>query len=443
MSTFSKEEQWSHLQMKDLQWSRLKKSIKHAYENVPFYREALQRIPITPDDFCSWQQFQELPFTKKHHLRENYPFQLLATPVNEVVRIHASSGTSGKPTVVAYTKNDISHWGHMVARAIYMAGGRKGDILHNAFGYGLFTGGLGIHHGSEYLGCATVPISGGNTNKQIAMIQDFKPRIICSTPSYLLNIGETMINQGINPANTSLKVAILGAEPWSEKMRDIIEQMFDLDALDIYGLSEVMGPGIGMECECKEGLHVAEDHFIVEAINPETLEPVPDGEDGELVFTSLTKEAIPIIRYRTGDVASLSRERCACGRTTIKMSRVKGRIDDMLIIRGVNVFPSEIERYICSAEELEPHYEIHLLKKGAMDHVELHVEVCELFYNSLSEQSFNDQKSLELIQKVKKTLKMELLVSVDVRLTKPKTLLRSEGKARRIIDKRPSMSATL
>ncbi|WP_079528095.1 phenylacetate--CoA ligase PaaK [Halobacillus hunanensis] len=444
MSTFSEREHWSRSRMKDFQWEGLKKTVERVYNHVPFYRESFQQSSITPDDIQSWEDVQQLPFTKKHHLRENYPFNLLATPMEEVVRIHASSGTSGKPTVVAYSRNDMDHWGEIVARAIYMAGGRKGDVLHNAYGYGLFTGGLGLHVGSEHLGCATVPISGGNTSKQITLIQDFKPRVICSTPSYLLNIGETMKNMGIAPASTSLKHAILGAEPWSEQMRKTIENMFDIKASDIYGLSEVMGPGVAMECaECQDGLHIADDHFLVEVINPDTLEPVPDGEDGELVFTSLTKEALPIIRYRTGDISSITRETCACGRTTTKMSRIKGRLDDMLIIRGVNVFPSEIERYICGMDELAPHYQIHLQKKGVMDHVELHVEVCEKFFASLPEQNLNDSIAHELVRKIQKVLKMEALVSMEVTLKEPKTIPRSEGKAKRIFDTRSSLSASL
>ncbi|WFT77036.1 AMP-binding protein [Halobacillus naozhouensis] len=429
--------------MKEFQWEGLKKTIGRVYNEVPFYRESFQQLNITPDHIQSWEDVQKLPFTRKHHLRENYPFNLLAAPMKDVVRLHASSGTSGKPTVVAYTRNDMENWGEIAARAIYMGGGRQEDVLHNAYGYGLFTGGLGIHVGSENLGCATIPISGGNTTKQITLIQDFKPRVICCTPSYLLNIGETMKSKGIDPASTSLKYAILGAEPWSEEMRHTIEKMFDLKASDIYGLSEIMGPGVAMECvDCQDGLHIAEDHFLVEVIDPETLEQVPDGEDGELVFTSLTKEALPIIRYRTGDIASITRGTCACGRTTTKMSRVKGRIDDMLIIRGVNVFPSEIERYICSLEELVPHYQIHLQKKGVMDHVELHVEVCEDFFESLPMQDFDHPVAQDLIKRIQKSLKMEALVSMDVYLEKPKAIPRSEGKAKRVIDYRSSFSTT-
>ncbi|MFQ3545577.1 AMP-binding protein [Halobacillus rhizosphaerae] len=444
MSFFSERETWSKDQMEDYQQIGLIETVKRVYNDVPFYRKAFDENHLSPEDIHSLDDIQKLPFTQKKHLRENYPFQLLATPMEEVIRIHASSGTSGKPTVVAYTKNDMVCWGEIVARGIYMAGGRKGDVLHNAYGYGLFTGGLGLHVGSETLGCATVPISGGNTSKQITLIQDFQPKIISTTPSYLLNIGESMRKIGIDPAATSIERAILGAEPWSEEMRKEIEKMFNIKAIDIYGLSEVMGPGIAMECEeCQDGLHIAEDHFLVEVINPDTLENVPDGEDGELVFTSLTKEALPIIRYRTGDISSIKRETCVCGRTTTRMNRVKGRIDDMLIVRGVNVFPSEVERYICEIEELTPNYQIHLFKKGALDHVELHVEVCENYFSSLPNNDLKCEMAKTLISTVQQKLKMEALISIEVKLKKPFTLKRSEGKASRIIDKRESFTPTI
>lgn len=443
MSFFSERETWSKDQMEEFQLNGLKETVRRAYENVPFYTKAFEDNHVSPEEIHSLADVRSLPFTQKKHLRENYPFQLLATPMEEVVRIHASSGTSGKPTVVAYTKKDMMHWGEIVARGIYMAGGRKGDVLHNAYGYGLFTGGLGLHVGSETLGCATVPISGGNTSKQITLIQDFQPKVISTTPSYLLNIGESMRNKGIDPASTSVERAILGAEPWSEEMRKEIQQMFNIKAVDIYGLSEVMGPGIAMECEeCQDGLHIAEDHFLVEVINPDTLEPVSDGEDGELVFTSLTKEALPIIRYRTGDISSINREQCVCGRTTIKMNRVKGRIDDMLIIRGVNVFPSEVERYICEMEELTPNYQIHLYKKGPLDHVELHVEVCEDFFKSLPDSDLKCKMATTLMNEVQRKLKMNALVSMEVKLQKPFTINRSEGKASRILDERNSFTPT-
>lgn len=435
MSTFAKEETFDQSTMQELQMKRLKETIDRVYDNVPFYKKAFDHLNLTPSDIHSLSDLQRLPFTKKHHLRDNYPFNLFATPMEDVVRLHGSSGTSGKPTIVGYTQHDINNWANLVARSIYMAGGRKKDILHNAYGYGLFTGGLGLHHGAERLGCATVPVSGGNTARQITLIQDFKPRIICGTPSYVLNISEAMKEMNIDPRSTSLKYAILGAEPWSEEMRRLIEETLDIKAMDIYGLSEVMGPGVAMECvDCQDGLHIADDHFIVEVIDPETLLPVPDGEDGELVFTSLTKEALPVIRYRTGDISSISREKCECGRTTTRMSRIKGRIDDMLIIRGVNVFPSEIERFILPIHELDSNYQIHLLKKGVMDQAELHVEVCENFYASLPDKDLNHPDAQLLIKKIQSILKTETLVSMNVLLKEPQTIPRSEGKAKRIVD---------
>ncbi|SFE71110.1 phenylacetate--CoA ligase PaaK [Alteribacillus iranensis] len=443
MAVFNQEETLRTAEMRELQWERLKNTLESVYNKVPFYNETFKEHGITPQDIQSWDDVKNLPFTKKHHLRESYPFGLLAVPIDDVVRLHGSSGTSGKPTVVAYTKNDIENWAELIARAIYMAGGQRGDILHNAYGYGLFTGGLGLHHGSEKIGCATVPISGGNTERQITLIQDFKPRIICATPSYVLNIGETMKKMGIDPSSTSLKYAILGAEPWSEEMRASIEKMFDMKAMDIYGLSEVMGPGVAMECkDCQDGLHIAEDHFYTEVIDPETLQPLPEGETGELVFTSLTKEALPIIRYRTGDIASITREPCSCGRTTVKMSRVKGRIDDMLIIRGVNVFPSEIERCILQIEELVPHYQIHLCKNGVLDQAKLHVEVNDKFYNALPDKSFEQPAALQLMNKIQSALKKQALVTMEVCLEQPRSLPRSEGKAKRIIDNRDTPVST-
>ncbi|RNA68580.1 phenylacetate--CoA ligase PaaK [Alteribacter keqinensis] len=437
MSFYVREETLGKEEMESIQFARLKTTVDKVCENVPFYKEKFQKAGVKPEDLTSLDDLKKLPFTKKTDLRDHYPFGLVAVPMDEIVRIHGSSGTSGKPTVVAYTKNDINHWSDIVARSIYLAGGRKGDLLHNAYGYGLFTGGLGLHHGSERLGCATVPVSGGNTERQITLIEDFKPRVICSTPSYLLNIGETMIAKGLEPKKTSLKFAILGAEPWSEEMRNTIEDMFDLKAMDIYGLSEVMGPGIAMECvDCQDGLHIADDHFIAEVIDPNTLEPVPEGEDGELVFTSLTKEALPVIRYRTGDIASITREKCACGRTSTRMSRVKGRIDDMFIIRGVNVFPSEVERNILQMDELVCHYQIHLKKKGSMDHAELHVEVCDPFFDKLPDGDLNQGEGPELVNKIKHTLKTQALVSMDVYLKPPHSIPRSEGKAKRVVDHR-------
>jgi phenylacetate-CoA ligase len=419
-----------------LQLERLQKTASLVYGSVPFYRNHFKQRNLHPEDIRSLADLKMLPLTTKKDLRDHYPFGLFAVKQEEMVRVHASSGTSGKPTVVGYTQNDIDMWGSIVARAIAMAGGRPGSVLHNAYGYGLFTGGLGLHYGSEKLGMITVPVSGGNMDRQITLIEDFKPSVICGTPSYVLNLAETIESQGKDPAALSLEFGIFGAEPWSDKMRDTLENKLGIKACDIYGLSEVIGPGVAMECpESQDGLHVAEDHFLVEVINPDTLEPMPEGEAGELVFTSLTKEAFPIIRYRTGDIASIRYETCSCGRTTVKMSRVKGRVDDMLIIRGVNVFPSEMEHYLLGLEELAPHYQLHLKKKGPLDTVELHVEVSQKFFEGASGDIQHDNV-LELTSKVKRVMKNRCLVSMDVSVRAPKEIPRSEGKAIRIVDLR-------
>ncbi|WP_221568220.1 phenylacetate--CoA ligase PaaK [Alkalihalobacillus sp. TS-13] len=419
-----------------LQLERLQKTVQVVYENVPFYKEKFAENNITPEQIRSLEDLKKLPFTKKQDLRDHYPFGLFAVNQKDMVRVHASSGTSGKPTVVGYTKGDIEVWSEVVARAIAAAGGEPGNVLHNAYGYGLFTGGLGLHYGSEQLGMVTVPISGGNTARQILLIQDFQPQVICGTPSYVLNIAETMEKMGKDPRQTSLKYGIFGAEPWSEEMRQTLEKKLDIKAIDIYGLSEIMGPGVSIEChEAQDGLHIADDHFYVEVIDPETLEPVKDEEYGELVFTSLTKEAFPIIRYRTGDIAAIDRTTCKCGRTSVRMSRVKGRIDDMLIIRGVNVFPSEIENCLLQVEELVPHYQILLKKKGTMDLIELQVEVNE----STLKKCGGDMKHLdmdELKRRIEYQIKSNCLVSIHVQIMEPNSIPRSEGKAVRIVDLR-------
>lgn len=430
------EETYSRKEMETLQLGRLQKTIERVYHNVPFYQNKLKENNITPENIQSIEDVKKLPFTKKKDLRDHYPYGLFAVDMKDINRIHASSGTSGKPTVVAYTKNDIKNWSNIVARAIAIAGGEPNGIFHNAYGYGLFTGGLGLHYGAEALGMATVPISGGNTDRQITVIEDFQPTVIAGTPSYVLKIAEEMTSQGIDPRNNSLKYGIFGAEPWSEEMRKLLEESFAIKACDIYGLSEVMGPGVAMEChEAQDGLHIAEDHFIVEVINPDTLESVADGEEGELVFTSLTKEAFPVIRYRTGDIASISREKCKCGRTTVRMSRVKGRIDDMLIVRGVNVFPSEIEHYLIKIDELAPHYQVQLRRKDNLDIVELQVEINEKIYQKL-----NGNMEAETIKGIKKmvqhSMKNHCLISMNVNILPPKSIPRSEGKAIRVVDRR-------
>ena len=430
------EETYSRTEMETLQLARLQETLERVYNKVPFYQNKFKESNVTPESITSLEDLRKLPFTIKKDLRDHYPYGLFAADMKDIVRIHASSGTSGKPTTVAYTQNDIDNWADIVARAVAIAGGEPEGIFQNAYGYGLFTGGLGLHYGAERLGMATVPISGGNTDRQITIIEDYKPTVIAGTPSYILKVAEELSAQGYDPRNTSLKFGIFGAEPWSEEMRKLLEESFNIKACDIYGLSEVMGPGVAMEChEAQDGLHIAEDHFIVEVINPDTLEPVQDGEEGELVFTSLTKEAFPVIRYRTGDIASITREKCKCGRTTTRMSRVKGRIDDMLIIRGVNVFPSEIEHFLIQLDELAPHFQVQLKRENNLDIVELHVEITEAVYGQI-----NGNMGNEYIAAIKKavqhSMKNHCLVSMNVKVLPPRSIPRSEGKAIRVIDRR-------
>ncbi|WP_370222442.1 phenylacetate--CoA ligase family protein [Cytobacillus sp.] len=414
--------------IEELQLNRLKQTVERVFNHVPFYRKKFLESNFAPEVVNSLDDIQKLPFTVKADLREHYPFGLFAVDKKEIVRLHASSGTSGKPTVVGYTRNDIKMWSNLIARAISIGGGKPGQTLHNAYGYGLFTGGLGLHYGSEQLGMATVPVSGGNTDRQIMLIQDFKPEVICGTPSYILHLAEKMEERGIDPADTSLKFGILGAEPWSEEMRKTLEAKLGIKACDIYGLSEVLGPGVAMEChESQDGLHIAEDHFYAEVIDPIKMIPLPYGEEGELVFTSLTKEAFPVIRYRTGDIASLSKEKCICGRTTIRMSRVKGRLDDMLNVNGVNVFPSEIERCILQMPELSPHYYIQVYNKGSLKVLELHAEWSEEFYRDMGEAE-------HVQKKIKEAVKQNCFINIGLVLHPPKMLPRSEGKAVRIVN---------
>lgn len=423
--------------LQELQLQRLQQTVKRVYEKVPFYRQKFDELGIQPGEISSLDDLQKLPFTVKSDLRNNYPFGLFAVDQDEIARIHGSSGTKGKPTVVGYTKRDLEHWAEIVARAICLAGGRPGDLFHNAYGYGLFTGGLGLHAGAEAMGATVVPVSSGNTFRQITLIQDFRPRGFSCTPSYALNVAEEMEKAGINPRETSLEYGIFGAEPWTEEMRQALEKKWNIKAIDIYGLSEVMGPGVACECcEAQDGLHIAEDHFIAEIIDPETKKTLPLGEVGELVFTSLTKEAFPVIRYRTGDIATLNAEKCVCGRTTIRMSRIKGRIDDMLIIRGVNVFPSEMEAVLLSFEEFAPHYQVLLSREGALDQVVLHVEATEEFAKLAGEDLLESPITKELGNSLRHKLKDALGVSIGLRLHPPGTIARSEGKAVRIIDQR-------
>lgn len=435
METMSREE------MRKLQLERLQKTVQRAYQNVPFHKQNFDKTGVRPEDIQSLEDLQRLPFMKKTDLRENYPFNLFAVNMKDVVRIHGSSGTKGKPTVVGYTKHDIANWSEIVARAIACAGGMPGDIFHNAYGYGLFTGGLGLHYGIEYLGAVAIPVSGGNTPRQITLIQDFQPRGISATPSYVLNIVEEMERMGLDPRQTSLEYGIFGAEPWSEEMRKQLEDKLGIKAVDIYGLSEVMGPGVSIEChEAQDGLHIAEDHFLAEIIDPQTGEVLPYGEEGELVFTSLTKEAFPVIRYRTGDIASLNPEKCKCGRTTLRMSRIKGRVDDMLIIRGVNVFPTEIESVLLSFNQLAPHYQVVIEREGALDRFEVHCELSTEFMQQTGESVWN-QDVVRLTKEIGHAMKNALGVSVLLKINEPNTIPRSEGKAIRIVDNRNKVTS--
>ena len=410
-----------------LQLDRLKWSLRHAYDNVPFYKQSFDDAGVHPDDLKQLSDLSRFPFTVKTDLRDNYPFGMFAVPRDQVARIHASSGTTGQPTVVGYTKDDLANWGQVVARSLRAAGMRPGDMLHNAYGYGLFTGGLGIHLGADALGLSTVPISGGMTPRQVRLIEDFQPKGITVTPSYALSILDEFANQGIDPRQSSLEVGIFGAEPWTNAMRLEIEQAFDMHAVDIYGLSEVMGPGVSMECvETKDGLHIWEDHFYPEIINPETGAPVEDGEMGELVFTSLTKQAFPIIRYRTRD---LTRLLAGTARSMRRMEKVTGRSDDMIILRGVNVFPTQIEEALMATPGLAPHFQIELTRPDRMDQMRV---LCEC-----ADASISTDARQAAIKALSAQIKQTIGISVKVEVMDVGGVARSEGKAVRILDKRP------
>jgi phenylacetate-CoA ligase len=414
-----------------LQLKRLQDVAKRVYERVPFYKKKFDEAGIKPDDIKDITDLKNLPFTVKQDLRDNYPFGLFTLPMEDIVRIHASSGTTGKPTVVGYTKKDIELWAELMARTLSAAGATKNDIIHNAYGYGLFTGGLGIHYGSERLGASVIPISGGNTKRQIMIMKDFGSTILACTPSYALFMAEVADEVGVDFSQMKLRAGVFGAEPWSNKMRLEIEKKLGIDAIDIYGLSEVIGPGVATECvEAKNGLHIFEDHFIPEIIDPVTGKVLPYGEKGELVFTTVTKEAFPLIRYRTRDISRLTLEKCRCGRTHVRMDRVSGRSDDMLIIRGVNVFPSQIESILLEIEGVEPHYQLIVDREGPLDILEVRVEVNETVFS-------DEIKKLQVLEKdIEKDIKDLLGVNATVKLVEPKTITRSEGKAVRVIDKR-------
>jgi phenylacetate-CoA ligase len=426
-------------ELEKLQLQRLQATLERAY-TVPFHKDQFDQAGVTPATLQSLDDLPKFPFTRKSHLRDNYPFGLFAEPTDKLVRLHASSGTRGKPTVVGYTRQDIDTWAEVCARSIACAGGQPGDMLHVACGYGLFTGGLGIHYGAEKLGACVVPASGGNTPRQVMLLQDFKAVGLACTPSYALNIADQMREQKYSPQDFNLKYGIFGAEPWTEEIRGKIEQELGLVALDIYGLSEVMGPGVSMECEQKQGLHIWEDHFLPEIVDPATGERLPEGETGELVFTSLTKEAFPVVRYRTGDLCALYYEPCPCGRTHARMSKIKGRIDDMFIVRGVNVFPSEIERVLLEFEELAPHYQIILTRPEHLDVVTVLTEVSPDFYRrniGFAMMDHNHPAVNQLRGNIRQKLNQALGVSIEVQVTAPRTIARSEGKAVRVVDQRP------
>jgi phenylacetate-CoA ligase len=412
-------------ELRALQLQRLRWSVQHAYDNVAHYRESFNAAGVHPQDLRSLEDLAKFPFTVKDDLRANYPFGMFAVPREQVVRVHASSGTTGKPTVVGYTQQDIDTWAQLMARSIRASGGKPGDIVHIAYGYGLFTGGLGAHYGAERLGCTVVPMSGGQTQKQVQLICDFKPDIIMVTPSYLLAIAEEFVRQGLDPAASSMRVAILGAEPWTEAMRAQIEDVMRLDAVDIYGLSEVMGPGVANECiETKDGPVVWEDHFYPEIIDPQTGAVQPDGSPGELVFTSLTKQALPIIRYRTRDLTQLLPP---TARSMRRMAKIVGRSDDMLIVRGVNVFPTQIEELILQTPSLAPHYVLELTREGPLDALAVHVEAADAAAFAAGAKA-----ATLLIEQVKAMIG----ISVRVEVREPGSIERSIGKAKRVIDKR-------
>jgi phenylacetate-CoA ligase len=417
-------------ELEQLQLERLESTLNRVYLNVPFYRKKFDAIGFNPDDLASLDDLRKLPFTAKSDLRENYPYGLFAVPLREVVRVHASSGTTGMSTVVGYTRNDIKTWSNLVGRVLTAGGVTADDVIQISFNYGLFTGAFGLHYGAERVGASVIPMSSGNTKRQIKIMQDFKTTALVSTPSYAMLIADTIREMNIDPNSLSLKWGLFGAEPWSDAMRKELEQKLMIKATDNYGLSEVMGPGVAGECLQQNGLHINEDHFLVEVIDPDTFQPVKLGEVGELVVTTLTKEAFPMIRYRTRDLTRLMPKPCPCGRTLRRMSRVMGRTDDMLIIRGVNVFPSQIETVLFAIEGTEPHYQIVIDRKGALDDATVLVEASEkIFFDEMKKQK-------ELIDAIKKRMASELGIAVEVKLVEKKTIERFEGKAKRVIDNR-------
>ncbi|BAI80429.1 phenylacetate-CoA ligase [Deferribacter desulfuricans SSM1] len=424
------DETMSVSEIKQLQLERLQSTLNRVYNNVEFYHNLFNKLNITPEKIKSLDDIKHLPFTTKQDLRDNYPYGMFAVPLKDIVRIHSSSGTTGKPTVVGYTKRDLELWKNLVARIMVAGGVTKDDIVHIAFTYGLFTGGFGLHYGAEHIGASVIPVSSGNTRRQIMIMQDYRSSVLICTPSYALHIAETLESMGLTKDDIHLKYGLFGSEPWGEKIRSEIENRLGIIATDNYGLSEIIGPGVAGECLYKNGLHINEDHFYVEVIDPETGEVLPEGEKGELVITTLSKEAMPLIRYRTRDITRIYRDNCKCGRTLIKMEKPSGRTDDMIIVNGVNVFPSQVEEALKEIEDTTPHFMIYVRKKGALDMMEIHLEVSEnLFFDEMKRQK-------EVLDKITEKLFNYLGIKPKVKLVEPKSLERFEGKAKRVIDER-------
>jgi phenylacetate-CoA ligase len=423
-------ERASRPELEQLQLSRLQRQVAHAAERVPLYRERLRGAGVIPADIRSLDDLRRLPFTAKDDFRDTYPFGLLAVPLEDVVRLHASSGTTGKPTVVAYSRNDLDLWSNIMARTLRAGGVDRHDVVQNAYGYGLFTGGLGFHYGAERVGAAVIPISGGFTDRQLTALQDFGTTVLCCTPSYALHLAEAVEEAGLAPKDLKLRVGFFGAEPWTEGMRDAIEARLNLMALNIYGLSEVIGPGVSVECPERRGMHIAEDHFLPEIVDPETLEPLPPGATGELVFTTLTKEALPLLRYRTRDLTSIDPEPCPCGRTLVRIGRITARTDDMLIIRGVNVYPSQIEHALLQVPDVEPHYLLVLRRDAALDALEIRVEARAAVFETGTD-------ALPVLGAlVRRKVYESIGITAEVSVVPPKTIERSVGKAKRVLDLR-------
>ncbi len=416
--------------LRKIQSERLRRTVERVYFNVPYYRHKLQEAGLGPEVVESIDDIRKLPFTTKNDLRDTYPFGMFAVPMSEIVRLHASSGTTGKATVVGYTRNDVSTWSEVMARTLTSAGAGRNDFIQVAYGYGLFTGGLGLHYGGEKIGASVIPVSGGNTHRQLQLMRDFGTTVIACTPSYALYLAEAIQDNGISRDDLKLRCGVFGAEPWTENMRKEIEEKLRIKAIDIFGLSEIIGPGVASECQEQEGLHINEDHFFPEIIDPETLEVLPEGSVGELVFTTITKEGLPLIRYRTRDLTRLNYSKCKCGRTLVRMDKCLGRSDDMLIIRGVNLFPSQIETVLLAMSEIKPHYRIIVDRLNNLDVIELQVEVDEVFFQDKISQLQN------LRNRLQDNLENAVGLSIKVTLVEPKTIERSEGKSKRVIDNR-------